>query len=182
MAVEVARRGLGAAVGGEVLGGRGAGQLAVAAQRGVEECMACPAGAFCPGRVIPCPLNSYNALEGQEFADACKLVRRAQPCVTVGGQAQESKAADADGLQGASAASGVPERDLQEAVDKGDIKVEAIGEAVKVEIGDQETLANDLPKLIQETLEAIEEAKKKCTDKHENGCYVHYSSQVAFGG
>jgi len=29
--------------------------------------------------------------------------------------------------------------------------------------------------------QAIEEAKKKCTDKHENGCYVHYSSQVAFG-
>ena len=28
---------------------------------------------------------------------------------------------------------------------------------------------------------AIEEAMKKCTDKHENGCYVHYSSQVAFG-
>ena len=48
---------------------------------------------------------------------------------------------------------------LQEAVDKGDITVEAIGEAVKVEIGDQETLAKDLPELIQETLEAIEEAK-----------------------
>ena len=30
--------------------------------------------------------------------------------------------------------------------------------------------------------QAIEEAMKKCTDKHENGCYVHYSSQVAFGG
>ena len=29
--------------------------------------------------------------------------------------------------------------------------------------------------------QAIEEAMKKCTDKHENGCYVHYSSQVAFG-
>ena len=28
----------------------------------------------------------------------------------------------------------------------------------------------------------VEEAMKKCTDKHENGCYVHYSSQVAFGG
>ena len=30
--------------------------------------------------------------------------------------------------------------------------------------------------------QAIEEAMKKCTDKYENGCYVHYSSQVAFGG
>ena len=29
--------------------------------------------------------------------------------------------------------------------------------------------------------QAIEQAMKKCTDKHENGCYVHYSSQVAFG-
>ena len=28
---------------------------------------------------------------------------------------------------------------------------------------------------------AIEEAMKKCTEKHENGCYVHYSSKVAFG-
>ena len=42
---------------------------------------------------------------------------------------------------------------LQEAVDKGEIKVEAIGEAVKVEIGDQDTAAKDLPKLIQEVLE-----------------------------
>ena len=50
---------------------------------------------------------------------------------------------------------------LQEAVDKGEIKVEAIGEAVKVEIGDQETAAKDLPKLIEETLEAIQEAKNK---------------------
>ena len=50
---------------------------------------------------------------------------------------------------------------LQEAVDKGEIKVEAIGEAVKVEITDEETTATDLPKLIQETLEAIEEAKNK---------------------
>ncbi|MFL2796743.1 MAG: hypothetical protein ACJZ81_03355 [Paracoccaceae bacterium] len=41
---------------------------------------------------------------------------------------------------------------LQEAVDKGEIKVEAIGEAVKVEIGDREYIAaKDLPKLIQET-------------------------------
>jgi hypothetical protein len=30
--------------------------------------------------------------------------------------------------------------------------------------------------------QAIEQAMKKCTDKHKNGCYVHYSSQVAFGG
>ena len=30
--------------------------------------------------------------------------------------------------------------------------------------------------------QAIEDAMKKCTDKYENGCYVHYSSQVAFGG
>ena len=30
--------------------------------------------------------------------------------------------------------------------------------------------------------QAIEQAMKECTDKHENGCYVHYSSQVAFGG
>jgi hypothetical protein len=30
--------------------------------------------------------------------------------------------------------------------------------------------------------QSIEQAMKKCTDKHENGCYVHYSSQVAFGG
>ena len=36
VAVEVARRGLGAAVAGEVLGGRGAGQPAEAPQRGVE--------------------------------------------------------------------------------------------------------------------------------------------------
>ena len=50
---------------------------------------------------------------------------------------------------------------LQEAVDKGEIKVEAIGEAVKVEISDEEILAKNLPKLIQETLEAIEEAKNK---------------------
>ena len=28
---------------------------------------------------------------------------------------------------------------------------------------------------------AIEEAMKKCTEKHEEGCYVHYSSQVGFG-
>ena len=28
---------------------------------------------------------------------------------------------------------------------------------------------------------AIEEAIKKCTEKHEEGCYVHYSNQVAFG-
>ena len=62
---------------------------------------------------------------------------------------------------------------LQEAVDKGDIKVEAIGEAVKVEIGDQETLANDLPKLIQETLEAIEEAKNKTGNSDQ---------EVLFGG
>ena len=62
---------------------------------------------------------------------------------------------------------------LQEAVDKGEIKVEAIGEAVKVEIGDQETLAKDLPKLIQETLEAIEEAKNKTGNTDQ---------EVLFGG
>ena len=62
---------------------------------------------------------------------------------------------------------------LQEAVDKGEIKVEAIGEAVKVEIGDEKTLAKDLPKLIEETLEAIEEAKNK-TGKSDQ--------EVLFGG
>lgn len=62
---------------------------------------------------------------------------------------------------------------LQEAVDKGEIKVEAIGEAVKVEIGDQGTAAKDLPKLIQETLEAIEEAKNKTGNTDQ---------EVLFGG
>ncbi len=62
---------------------------------------------------------------------------------------------------------------LQEAVDKGEIKVEAIGEAVKVEIGDQETTAKDLPKLIQETLEAIEKAKNKTGNTDQ---------EVLFGG
>ena len=62
---------------------------------------------------------------------------------------------------------------LQEAVDKGEIKVEAIGEAVKVEIGDEETPAKDLPKLIQETLEAIEEAKNKTGNTDQ---------EVLFGG
>ena len=62
---------------------------------------------------------------------------------------------------------------LQEAVDKGEIKVEAIGEAVKVEIGDQDTGAKDLPKLIQETLEAIEEAKNKTGNTDQ---------EVLFGG
>ena len=62
---------------------------------------------------------------------------------------------------------------LQEAVDKGEIKVEAIGEAVKVEIGDEETLAKDLPKLIQETLEAIEQAKNKTGNADQ---------EVLFGG
>jgi|TARA_B100001245_G_C22844377_1_gene405904 hypothetical protein len=28
---------------------------------------------------------------------------------------------------------------------------------------------------------SIEEAMKKCTDKHKEGCYVHYSTMVAFG-
>ena len=62
---------------------------------------------------------------------------------------------------------------LQEAVDKGEIKVEAIGEAVKVEIGDNQTLAKDLPKLIEETLEAIEEAKNKTGNTDQ---------EVLFGG
>ena len=62
---------------------------------------------------------------------------------------------------------------LQEAVDKGEIKVEAIGEAVKVEIGDNQTLAKDLPKLIEETLEAIEEAKNKTGNTEQ---------EVLFGG
>ena len=62
---------------------------------------------------------------------------------------------------------------LQDAVDKGEIKVEAIGEAVKVEIGDEGTLAKDLPKLIQETLEAIEEAKNKTGNADQ---------EVLFGG
>ena len=62
---------------------------------------------------------------------------------------------------------------LQDAVDKGEIKVEAIGEAVKVEIGDEGTLAKDLPKLIQETLEAIEEAKNKTGNTDQ---------EVLFGG
>ena len=62
---------------------------------------------------------------------------------------------------------------LQEAVDKGEIKVEAIGEAVKVEIGDQDTAAKDLPKLIQETLEAIEDAKNKTGNTDQ---------EVLFGG
>jgi chemotaxis protein MotB len=62
---------------------------------------------------------------------------------------------------------------LQEAVDKGDIKVEAIGEAVKVEINEQSVQGKDLPKLIQETLEAIEEAKNK-TGK--------VDQEVLFGG
>ena len=62
---------------------------------------------------------------------------------------------------------------LQEAVDKGEIKVEAIGEAVKVEIGDDQTLAKDLPKLIEETLEAIEEAKNKTGNTDQ---------EVLFGG
>ena len=61
----------------------------------------------------------------------------------------------------------------REAVDKGEIKVEAIGEAVKVEIGDEKTLAKDLPKLIEETLEAIEEARNK-TGKSDQ--------EVLFGG
>ena len=62
---------------------------------------------------------------------------------------------------------------LQEAVDKGEIKVEAIGEAVKVEIGDEETLAKDLPMLIEETLQAIEEAKNKTGNTDQ---------EVLFGG
>ena len=62
---------------------------------------------------------------------------------------------------------------LQEAVDKGEIKVEAIGEAVKVEIGDEKTLAKDLPKLIEETLQAIEEAKNKTGNTDQ---------EVLFGG
>ena len=62
---------------------------------------------------------------------------------------------------------------LQEAVEKGEIKVEAIGEAVKVEIGDNQTLAKDLPKLIEETLEAIEEAKNKTGNTEQ---------EVLFGG
>ncbi len=62
---------------------------------------------------------------------------------------------------------------LQDAVDKGEIKVEAIGEAVKVEIGDEETLAKDLPKLIEETLQAIEEAKNKTGNTDQ---------EVLFGG
>jgi chemotaxis protein MotB len=62
---------------------------------------------------------------------------------------------------------------LQEAVDKGEIKVEAVGEAVKVEINDQDTAAKDLPKLIQETLEAIEEAKNKTGNTDQ---------EVLFGG
>ena len=62
---------------------------------------------------------------------------------------------------------------LQEAVDKGEIKVEAVGEAVKVEIGDQDTAAKDLPKLIQETLKAIEEAKNKTGNTDQ---------EVLFGG
>ena len=62
---------------------------------------------------------------------------------------------------------------LQEAVDKGEIKVEAVGEAVKVEIRDQATAAKDLPKLIQETLEAIDKAKNK-TGKTDQ--------EVLFGG
>ena len=62
---------------------------------------------------------------------------------------------------------------LQDAVDKGEIKVEAIGEAVKVEIGDNQTLAKDLPKLIEETLEAIEEAKNKTGNTDQ---------EVLFGG
>ena len=62
---------------------------------------------------------------------------------------------------------------LQDAVDKGEIKVEAIGEAVKVEIGDEETLVKDLPKLIQETLDAIEEAKNKTGNADQ---------EVLFGG
>ena len=62
---------------------------------------------------------------------------------------------------------------LQEAVEKGEIKVEAIGEAVKVEIGDNQTLAKDLPKLIEETLEAIEEAKNKTGNTDQ---------EVLFGG
>ena len=62
---------------------------------------------------------------------------------------------------------------LQEAVDKGEIKVEAIGEAVKVEIGDNQTLAKDLPKLIEETLEAIEQAKNKTGNTDQ---------EVLFGG
>ena len=36
-------------------------------------------------------------------------------------------------------------------MNNGEIKVEAIGEAVKVEIGDESTAAKDLPKLIKET-------------------------------
>ena len=28
---------------------------------------------------------------------------------------------------------------------------------------------------------AIEEAMKKCIEKHEEGCFVHYSNQVGFG-
>ena len=62
---------------------------------------------------------------------------------------------------------------LQEAVDNGEIKVEAIGEAVKVEIGEDETLAKDLPKLIEETLKAIEEAKNKTGNTDQ---------EVLFGG
>ena len=27
----------------------------------------------------------------------------------------------------------------------------------------------------------VEEAMKKCTDKHKEGCYVHYSSTVRYG-
>ena len=62
---------------------------------------------------------------------------------------------------------------LQEAVEKGEIKVEAIGEAVKVEIGDNQTLTKDLTKLIEETLEAIEEAKNKTGNTDQ---------EVLFGG
>ncbi len=62
---------------------------------------------------------------------------------------------------------------LQEKVEKGEIKVEAIGEAVKVEINDENVQGKDLPKLIQETLEAIEEAKSKTGQMEQ---------EVLFGG
>ena len=62
---------------------------------------------------------------------------------------------------------------LQEAVDNGEIKVEVIGEAVKVEIGDEKTLAKDLPKLHRRNIGSYRGSKNK-TGKSDQ--------EVLFGG
>ena len=73
---------------------------------------------------------------------------------------------------------GIPAKELQEAIARGDIQVETLGEKVVVNFTPTEAEQKDFgsPQLLQETLNAIDKAKSATVDgKSRSGSIVRWA-------